>query len=236
MVGKDVQEKKKTPLGTAKKKPSLRQERIKIRKKKTAVICAIAFVYLAVVAAAAIVIDDRHVEITLSGSEELTVEVGKAYVDPGAEAFFTGNLFGRTQRPVPITVESDVDSAELGDYTVRYSASAFGREAVSFRRVHVRDTTPPVITLNHEEGYKASWLVGYSEDGFTAVDNYDGDITELVVRTEADDRVYYSVTDSSGNESTVERTIEYGISEPMIRLEGGEVVDIPAGFSFTDPG
>lgn len=227
-MGKDVQTKKEAPKKT--------DERKRVRKKKTAVICAIALIYVIIVAAAAVIIDDRHVEITLNGSDEQTVEVGLAYADPGAEAYYTGNLFGRTQRPVQIAVESDVDSAELGDYTVKYSASAFGREAVSYRFVHVRDTTPPVITLNHEEGYKASWLVGYSEEGFTAVDNYDGDITDRVVRTEADDRVYYSVIDSSGNESTAERTIEYGISEPMIRLEGGEEVNIPASFSFSDPG
>ena len=180
-MGKDVQTKKEAPKKT--------DERKRVRKKKTAVICAIALIYVIIVAAAAVIIDDRHVEITLNGSDEQTVEVGLAYADPGAEAYYTGNLFGRTQRPVQIAVESDVDSAELGDYTVKYSASAFGREAVSYRFVHVRDTTPPVITLNHEEGYKASWLVGYSEEGFTAVDNYDGDITDRVVRTEADDRV-----------------------------------------------
>ena len=212
------------------------QQRKVIQKKKTAVICAIVLIYLVIVAAAAVIIDDRHVEISLNGSDDETVEVGAPYTDPGAEAYYSGNLFGRTQRPVQITVESDVNSAEIGDYTVKYSAKAFGREAVSYRLVHVRDTTPPVITLHYEDGYKASWLVGYREEGFSAVDNYDGDITERVVRTEADDKVYYSVSDSSGNESAVERSIEYGISEPMIRLEGGEEVSIPASFSFTDPG
>ena len=186
--------------------------------------------------AAAVIIDDRHIEITLNGDEEQLAEAGERYSDPGAEAFFTGNLFGRTKKPVEIKVESNVDTSVLGDYTVKYSAEAFGRSAESYRRVHVRDTTPPVITLQSKEDYLASWLVGYKEEGFTATDSFDGDLTEKVVRTENGDTVSYRVVDSSGNESTVERTIQYGISEPMIRLEGGENVNIGAAFTFTEPG
>ena len=206
------------------------------RRKRIAVITAITLIYLVIVAAAAVIIDDRHIEITLFGDEEQTVEVGEAYTDPGAEAYFTGNLFGRTSRPVELHIENGVNDSELGDYTIKYSAEAFGRSAVSYRSVHVRDTTPPVITLEHEEGYLASWLVGYKEEGFSALDNYDGDLTDRIVRTETGDSVFYSVADSSGNETTVERAIEYGISEPMIRLEGGEEISVGAAFTFTDPG
>ena len=228
--------KKSTHVREEKPKLTSEEKHRKIHRKKVAVICAIALIYLVIVVAAAIVIDDRHVEITLLGDSEQTVEVGVPYADPGAEAYLTGNLFGRMDSAVTLRSSGEVNSAEIGDYALEYSASAFGREAVSYRLVHVRDTTPPVITLNHEDGYMASWLVGYSEEGFSAVDNYDGDVTERVIRTEGDDIIYYSVTDSSGNESTVQRVIEYGISEPMIRLEGGEEISYPADFTFTDPG
>ena len=206
------------------------------RRKRVAIIAAITLIYLVIVAAAAVIIDDRHIEITLLGDEDQLAEAGENYVDPGAEAYFTGNLFGRTKRPVEIRTESSVDTKVLGDYVVKYSAEAFGRSAESYRRVHVRDTKPPVIKLEHEKDYLASWLVGYKEEGFTAIDAFDGDLTEKVVRTETGDAVYYSVVDSSGNECAVERVIEYGISEPMIRLVGGEEVDIGAAFTFTDPG
>ena len=206
------------------------------RRKRGAVVAAIALIYLVIVAAAAVIIDDRHVEITIVGEKDLLAEAGEAYVDPGAAAYMTGNLFGRTATPVELRVENSVDTSRLGDYTVKYSAAAFGRTAESYRIVHVRDTTAPVITLNHEKDYQASWLVGYTEEGYTAIDNYDGDLTDKVVRTETEGVVYYSVVDSSGNECAVERVIEYGISEPMIRLIGGDVVDVGAAFTFTDPG
>lgn len=235
MSVKEKTEKKKTERG-AHKQISQEERRKMIRRRKTAVICLIAVIYVSIVAAMAIVIDDRHVEITLRGDEELTVEVNEQFADPGAEACLMGNLFGRMKNSLPVTVESDVDATRLGDYTVRYSASSLGRDAVSYRRVHVRDTTPPVITLHHEDGYLASWLVGYTEEGFDAVDNYDGDLTDRVIRTEADDKIVYAVSDSCGNETVVERVIEYGISEPMIRLEGGEELTVGAAFTFTDPG
>lgn len=206
------------------------------RRKKRAVIAAITLIYLVIIAAAAVIIDDRHVEITLLGDTDQLSEVGNAYTDPGAEAYLIGNLFGKMSKPVQLRVENAVDTDRIGDYTIRYSASAFGKSAESYRTVHVRDTTPPIITLEHEKDYQASWLVGYKEEGYSAYDEYDGDLTDKVVRTETDGAVYYSVVDSSGNECAAERVIEYGISEPMIRLTGGEEIEVYAAFTFTDPG
>lgn len=226
-------EEKKT-VRQAQKKRAARKKTV--RRKKGLVIALMALIYLVIVAAAAVIIDDRHIEITVFGDEDMLAEAGESFVDPGAEAFFTGNLFGRAKKPVDLRIENKVDTAKLGDYTVKYSAEAFGKSAESYRRVHVRDTMPPVITLENQEGYLASWLVGYTEEGFTAEDSFDGDLTDKVARTEVDGVVYYSVADSSGNEAKVERVIEYGISEPMIRLTGGETIDVGADFSFTDPG
>ncbi|MBR0040282.1 MAG: polysaccharide deacetylase family protein [Oscillospiraceae bacterium] len=219
----------------ARKTDRLKQKKA-VRKKKGLVIALMTLIYLVIVAAAAVIIDDRHIEITVFGDEDMLAEAGESFADPGAEAFLTGNLFGRAKKPVEMHVESGVDTARIGDYTIKYSAEAFGRSAESYRRVRVRDTTPPVITLNREEGYLASWLVGYTEEGYTALDSFDGDLTDKVIRTETGDAVYYSVADSAGNETKVERVIEYGISEPMIRLTGGETIDVGADFTFTDPG
>ena len=233
MKDKGQQIKKNTPAADKKRE---RASAKAYQRKKGAIVAAIALIYTVIVAAAAVIIYDRHVEIMLIGDEEQLAEVGESYVDPGAVAYSTGNLFGKSTRSVPVRTENGVDSAKIGDYTVKYSAAAFGRSAESYRSVHVRDTTPPLITLKHEKDYQASWLVGYKEEGYSAFDNLDGDLTDKVVRTETDGVVYYSVVDSSGNESAVERVIEYGISEPMIRLTGGEEIEIGASFTFTDPG
>ncbi len=230
-------EKKKKPAEqAAEARKGRRDIKKSFRRKRIAVVCAITLIYIVIVVAAAVVIDDRHIEIALCGDEQLNVEVGGPLNDPGAEAHYTGNLFGRTEKQMPVSVEGKVDLDKLGDYVLTYRAVSGNRSAQCSRRVHVQDTTPPEITLEHEEGYLASWLVGYTEEGFSAKDNYDGDLTDKVTRTELDDRIRYSVTDSSGNETTVERPIEYNFSEPMIRLVGGEEINVGAAFTYTDPG
>ena len=229
------EEKRKTPVRSREARRKRLELKEKYKREKSAVILAIILIYFVIVAAAAVIMDDRHIEIALLGDGDLYTEVGRELDDPGAEAYFTGNLFGRT-REIPVSVEGELDLMRLGDYTLRYRAAAGGKTAECRRTVHVQDTTAPVITLVHEEGYLASWIVGYDEEGFSATDNYDGDISDRVVRTEVDDKVYYSVADSSGNETTAVRQIEYNISEPMIRLTGGEEVELGASFRYVDPG
>lgn len=204
--------------------------------KKLKIVLLILAAYLAVIAAVAFFVDARHVEIKLLGQEELTLEYGSSYTDPGVEACLNGRIFGLGEYPGSISVSGEVDSFALGDYPLSYTASFFGREVSVSRLVHVVDTTAPVIELQHREGYRASWFTGYEEEGFTASDNVDGDISHKVERTETDDKVVYSVSDSSGNVSTVERLIEYGVTSPTITLNGSPDMVINASQSFTEPG
>ena len=85
-----------------------------VKRKKGLAITIITLIYLVIVAAAAVIIDDRHIEITVFGDEDMLAEAGESFADPGAEAFFTGNLFGRAKKPVELRVESGVDTAKLG--------------------------------------------------------------------------------------------------------------------------
>lgn len=192
--------------------------------------------YLLVLLAAAIIIDGRHAEISLLGDAEMTVEYGSEFKDPGAEASAVGRLFGRSKRPAVLTGEGSVDTGKLGEYSIRYTASVLGRETHAERRVTVVDTTPPVIELKHSEGYQPSWFTGYEEEGYTAADNCDGDLTDKVQRTELEDKVIYTVKDSSGNETSVERLIEYSISTPTISLNGEADMYMTASMSFSEPG
>ena len=133
-MDKRAREKKKTELSSPTEK--IRSEEKKaIRKKKTGVILAIILIYLVVVAAAAIIIDDRHIEIKLNGPEVDLAEVGQPYTDPGAEAFLTGNLFGRGPTELEVKTDSDVDVDVIGDYAVVYSSEILGKRAEIRRSV-----------------------------------------------------------------------------------------------------
>ena len=191
--------------------------------------------YLALLAVAAVLIDGRHALVLLNGPEEMSVEFGAEYVDPGARAVSDGRVFGQSKRPLALSADRTVDTTRLGDTVLTYTASVLGRPSSAQRIVHVVDTTPPVITLTESDAL-TSWFAGFEEPGYHAEDNVDGDLTSHVQRAELRDRVIYSVVDASGNEASVERPIRYSVSTPSISLDGGSEVTIPAAMVYQDPG
>ena len=77
----------------------------------------------------------------------------------------------------------------------------------------------------------------YEEEGFSATDSCDGDLTALVQRTQTREAVTYTVTDSSGNTTTVQRPIVYNDPEaPVLSLVGGNRVILRLGQEYVEPG
>lgn len=102
------------------------------------------------------------------------------------------------------------------------------------RHVSVVDTVAPVIELQHNaEQAAVSSMADYVEEGYTASDNYDGDITDKVERTVTDTGVIYTVSDSSGNETSVERIV---IGPPVLTLSGDTELELVASPRFEEPG
>ena len=191
---------------------------------------------LCVLAAILFVLDARHIRFDLSGGEELELPVGTLYTEPGVRAVSEGRLFGELGPELPVTAEGWVDCNTPGDYVIEYTAVRAGRRWHARRTVHVVDRTPPVITLQHREGYVTTWFAGYEEEGYSAIDNIDGDLTARVERRAYDDHVDYEVTDAAGNRSSVTREIPFSVGKPVITLTEGTETEIPAALSYTDPG
>lgn len=181
-------------------------------------------------------------DIRLKGEENVTLEYGESYSDGGAQVFLVGTKLltdGREMSDLLVT-ENGVDTAVLGSYSVDYSAgfqNFFLELTASARRtVTVTDTQAPVITLVSDPEKFTVPGETYMEEGFTASDNYDGDLTAKVQRTESDGVVTYTVADTAGNVTTVERTIRYDdIITPVLTLKGGNVT-ITEGNKYTEPG
>ena len=157
------------------------------------------------------------------GNTETVISVGEAYQDPGVEAKLTGSLFFREgiSLDIPVNVQGCVDSASVGTFRIDYSANFLGLKAEAGRLIHVVDTDPPEITLHTIPGHATVYGEPYIEEGYTAIDNVDGDITDRVRREEKDGFVYYRVEDSSGNSTCVSRKIRYyDPVVPVITLMG----------------
>lgn len=168
-----------------------------------------------------------------------TVEYGDAYTEPGVRVLVKGSLLLRRGYELAnpqLTSEGTVEE-ELGEYTICYSAQYLWLSAQTEHTVTVVDTAPPEITLVADPYYEHRVGKPYKEEGYKATDNHDGDLTESVQRVELYERIVYTVTDSSGNETSVERVIPpYDPLPPTILLEGDKTILHQLGRPYEEPG
>lgn len=153
------------------------------------------------------------------GSEHVIVSYGDEYRERGAEASFMG-------RDVSSEVEISAapDTHTLGDYEViyTYKAPPFGLPLRAARTVSVEDKKIPELTLAFTDHMTVDVGSEFTEPGYTAIDNYDGDLTDRVsVSGEVDTskagvyELVYSVTDSNGNTATTVRAVTVAESSPL---------------------
>ena len=108
------------------------------------------------------------------------------------------------------------------------------------------DTTPPVLTLLGSQVMELRQGVAFTEPGYTAIDDTDGNITSRVTVTGSVNvnvpgvyRLEYRVADTAGNFSEAVRVVEVILVDdtpPVLTLLGGQVTQVNQGGSFAEPG
>ncbi|MBU2997464.1 DUF5011 domain-containing protein [Cellulophaga baltica] len=187
--------------------------------------------------------------ITLVGESEITVTVGDVYIDEGATA--TDDVDGNLTSEI-VTV-NPVDTSVAGEYTITYNVTdeAQNNATEVIRIVTVEeelDTTAPVITLTGESEITLTVGDTYTDEGATATDDIDGNLTSEIVTVNPVDTsvageytITYNVTDEAENNATeVIRIVtveeEADTTAPVITLIGSNYKTITAGDSYTDQG
>ena len=171
----------------------------------------------------------------LQGESVMAVKIGDPFDDPGAKAESYDWLRG--ERPAAVSCQGTIDTGKAGIYELTYTAQFHGIVRTESRQVHVVESLEPVITLHSDPDAYTLPGAEYVEEGYTASDWLDGDITHLVQRTEADGKIIYSVTSSTGRTTTTERTIRYSDpTAPELILNEGDTITVYAGQPFQDPG
>ena len=123
---------------------------------------------------------------------------------------------------------------EVEDYTVTIEASG-------------PDTTPPVITLIGASTIDLELGEAYTEQGATALDNVDGDISANITiggdtvdtNTVGTYIITYNVSDAAGNAAVeVTRTVNVNpdSTAPVITLNGSSTVNLTEGDTYTELG
>lgn len=188
-------------------------------------------------------VNEFHLELELAGQEEITLEYGETYEDAGAKVYLKGTKLLQEGRDLTdlLVTDNQVDVSTLGTYSVRYCVHYQNRfldlTAEAHRTVTIVDTQAPEITLvTNPDAYTIPGEA-YVEEGFTAADNYDGDLTDKVEAVEENGTVTYWVADSSGNETTVTRQIVYfDPIAPELTLKGSTSITLNAGQRYSEPG
>ena len=177
----------------------------------------------------------EYIRFTVEGERQQTLPAGTEFSDPGAAAEYCRE--GQEPIPLEVSVKGSVDPYHVGVYQICYTARYEDCIGTAYRRVCVVDETPPEITLTADpDGYTLPGHT-YEEEGFAATDNYDGDLTQQVVRKDHGDRITYTVKDSSGNKTTVTRTVNFNDPiPPELKLKGNASVTVDLGASFQEPG
>lgn len=168
--------------------------------------------------------------ITLVGKNDIEMNVGEEFKEPGYKAFW---MFKNQEKQV--TIKNNIDTKKIGKYKVIYTLKVGKLKAEEVRNIEVVDKKSPEIKLlgnNYVCREKE-----YEEEGYQAIDNYDGDITDKVLVKRKKDTMIYTVKDSSGNQTEVKRKLIQGdIEAPKISLNGEENIVIHLGDSYQEQG
>ena len=183
--------------------------------------------------------------LTLKGDQTITLKQGEAYIEPGYTAI--DNVDGDITNKVVTTGTVNVNVP--GTYTLTYTISdAAGNKSTAARAVQVImvDITPPSLMLKGSQEITLKQGETYTEPGYTAIDNVDGDITNKVVTTGTVNvnvpgtyTLTYTSTDAAGNTSSATRTIRVifvDTTPPTLTLRGSQTMQMNQGENFVDPG
>ncbi|MGI6030336.1 MAG: immunoglobulin-like domain-containing protein [Eubacteriales bacterium] len=155
--------------------------------------------------------------LQLNGSRNTTLALGEEYREKGVEATFLGQ-----DASDDIQIDSDLDPSKPGTYHITYRWKGFPWTFPVKRTVEVKDITIPDLQLQGEALTILTKGDTYTEPGWTAIDNYDGDLSSQVqvagtvdTQTMADYTLTYTVTDQAGNQATATRTVRVTTVSPL---------------------
>ena len=153
--------------------------------------------------------------ITLIGDNPTTIIQGTEYNDQGA------TVLDNRDGSIGYSFDSNVNTSVTGIYQFVYTATdQANNTSTATRTVRVTDTNgnidniKPVITLIGESPIDIIIGSVYLDEGATAVDNIEGDITPKIITDNTVNanvlgtyQITYTVRDNANNEATISRTV-----------------------------
>ena len=145
------------------------------------------------------------------------------------------NIFGEIKKNY--LIKSEINSNKIGSYNIKCEVKLLFLKIKKNFKIYIVDREKPILTL---KGNNPNFICpndDYTEEGYAAIDNYDGDISNKVLTENKGNSIWYTVMDTSNNEAKLERKIIYDDTEkPSITLKGNKTITIYLGNSYYEPG
>jgi len=156
---------------------------------------------------------NKLVDLNLVGNTEITLNLGEEYLEEG----YSATIINRKDITDKVKILTEVNNNQVGQYKRIYALDNdyLNVHKYVYRTINIVDTIAPELNI---EGNKKITI--HADDKFTypkctAIDNYDGDITDKVeIQSNLDAskigtyEINYIVADSSGNKTSDSVTIE----------------------------
>ncbi len=175
--------------------------------------------------------------VKLNGEDVEKVEYGTSYIDKGVMAYTKLKDISSS-----VITESNVDTSKIGIYEVKYKVPYLNSYQEYKRSVMVIDSKAPQMELKGDSTLNIDYNAKYEEPGYSAIDEYDGDISEKVEIEKVDINnskyeYHYKIKDSSGNTSELVRTINLvDATAPVITIKGKTMMSVLKGNTYNDEG
>lgn len=163
--------------------------------------------------------DNKSLKFELIGPSVLYIDVNTEYEEYGVKVV-DNNVDVSSLVKID---SSNLDTSRLGEYKVKYELDIDGNIEYIYRDVIVIDKTCPKLELKGSDIVYIILGSSYYEEGYIVSDNYDTlleDDVEINGKVDTSNigeyKLIYSVSDSSGNKTSVTRDII--VKEPEITL------------------
>ena len=175
----------------------------------------------------------NKVTVELKGDTHLIANVNDDYNDPGVNVSKHG-----MEIKYNLKRNNNIDMSKLGTYTYEYEIEVEGQTYKLVREVEVKDTEAPKLKVVEVELQRDLCTKAVSkEPTYTAMDNYDGDVTKKVEKKDNGSKYTLSVTDTSGNKAEVDVMVK-DQAEPAnkIVLNGYSTLTVYQGGTYKEEG
>lgn len=183
-----------------------------------------------------VIFGNKKLYFSVKGNFNVELSIGSEYTELGFEAKYCNKYIKLLCKDLSDYVELSKREVNDKKFFINYKIKYKDLNKVITREVNFVDKESPVIKLiNTNQTYCPNTL--YVEEGYKATDNVDGEITDSVKTKIENNKIYYSVSDSSGNKRVIFRDIIYEDNEaPIIYLNGAETIYLFLNQNYNEQG